>query len=353
MIGELNAGHTYVFGGDDDDAESVATGLLGVDFVSPPSGDFHRIARIIPGNNADPAERSPLQEPGCPIEPGNFILAIDGMSIAATDNPLAALVDKADRVVTLTYNDRPTADGAKTCRVRTLRSEDNIRYREWVEQKRAYVEAAANGEIGYVHVPDMMEEGLIEFSRVFFPQYQKRAFIIDDRYNTGGFVGDMIVDRLERRSWAFTKPREGKPVRNPERGFHGHLAVIVNEHTGSNGEYFAEAIKSAGLAPIIGMRTWGGAVGIEPHQILVDGGTTTPPQFAPYGFNGKWLIEGHGVDPDIVVENMPADVLRGQDAQLEKAVEVLRNMLRDDPKTIPSPPPYPDKTKRVQTPAGS
>lgn len=352
MIGELNAGHTYVYGGDAaDDPERIPTGLLGVEFVSPPSGEFHRIARIIPGDNADPSGRSPLFEPGCPIAAGNFILAIDGEPITAGDNPYAALVNKAGKVVTMTWNDRPTTDGARTYRTRTIRSEGNIRYREWVGQKRAYVDAATNGEIGYLHLPNMMEPGLIEFAKAFYPQYQKRAFIIDERYNGGGFVGDMIIDRLERDVWAITQPREGKSIRNPERGFHGHLAVIVNEHTGSNGEYFAEAIKRVGLAPIIGMRTWGGAVGIEPHQLLVDGGTTTPPQFAPFGLDGKWLIEGHGVEPDIVVQNMPADVLGGRDPQLDKAIEVLRNQLREDPKRLPETPPYPDKAKKAQAAA--
>jgi tricorn protease len=192
----------------------------------------------------------------------------------------------------------------------------------------------------------MMEGGLIEFARAYYPDYTKKAFIIDERYNGGGFVGDMIIDRLERQLWAFTQPREGAVVRDPERCFYGYLAVLINEDTGSNGEYFAEAIKIKGLATLIGMRTWGGAVGIEPHQDLVDGGVTTPPQFGLFDFAGQWLIEGRGVEPDIEVQNWPAEVLAGKDAQLEAALDFLANSMAADPKEVPdAPPAYPDKAK--------
>jgi tricorn protease len=191
----------------------------------------------------------------------------------------------------------------------------------------------------------MMDRGLVEFARGWYHDFGKAGFIIDERYNGGGFVGDMIIDRLEREMWSFTQPREGKPIPGSERGSRAYLAVLINHDTGSNGEYFAEAVKIKGLAPLIGTRTWGGAVGIEPHQNLVDGGVTTPPQFAPYGLDGRWLIEGHGVDPDIVVENVPGDVLAGRDAQLEKAIEILMPMVEADPRQIPDPPPYPDKSK--------
>jgi len=350
MIGELDAGHTYVFGGDfAPGGARVATGLLGVAFESPPRAAYHRIAHVVPGDNADERERSPFWEPGCPVEEGDYLIAIDGEEVPAGENPYRFLVGKADKVVALTFNDRPERDGARTWRTRTLASEWPIRYREWVEGRRAYVQAASGGTIGYLHLPDMMQPGLIEFARAFYALHPMRAIIIDERYNGGGFVGDQIIDRLERRIWAFTQPREGKPIRDPERGFHGHLAVVVNEHTGSNGEYFARAIQLKGLAPIIGMRTWGGAVGIEPHQDLVDGGVTTPPQFAPYGLDGEWLIEGVGVVPDIEVQNQPADVLRGKDPQLDEAIEVLLARLAEDPMEVPAPPPYPDKSK----PAGS
>jgi tricorn protease len=191
----------------------------------------------------------------------------------------------------------------------------------------------------------MGADGLSEFAKVWYACYPKQGMIVDVRYNGGGFTGDQMIDRIERRLWAITKPREGKVVRDPERCFHGHVVFLINADTGSNGEYFAVAVKLDKLGTVIGTRTWGGAVGIEPHQRLVDGGVTTPPQFAPYGLNGQWLIEGWGVDPDIEVENTPADVLAGRDAQLKAAIAHVLKQIADEPMTLPPPPAYPDKSK--------
>ncbi len=346
MIGELNAGHTYVSGGDDpSSAKSVGTAFLGVEFDTPKGSPFHRIAHIIPGSTWRPEEFSPLAAPGCPIKAGDYLIAINGRQITSRDNVYQFLENLTGRVVTVSYNNEPSADGAKVYRARTIGSESGIRYREWVERNRLAVHDATNGEVGYLHVPDMGESGLIEFAKAWYPQHTRQGMIIDARYNGGGFTGDMIIDQIERRLWAMTQPREGKPIRNPEKVFHGHIVVLINEDTGSNGEYFAEALKIKGLATVIGMRTWGGAVGIEPHQDLVDGGSVTPPQFAPYGLQRKWLIEGHGVVPDIEVQNMPGDVVRGKDAQLEAGVAYLLEKLAKEPMTLPEPPEYPQKAK--------
>jgi len=349
MIGELNIGHTYVYGGDYGDRPTqVRVGLLGADFDTPDGATYHRISHVIPGLNwqTDSAERSPLATPGCGVADGDYLIAIDGVEVSAGDNVYAHLEDRVGREVTVTFNDRPTADGASSCKVEPIGSESALRRREWVERNRAAVDEASGGAVGYLYLPAMMENGLIEFARVYYADYTKKAFIIDERYNGGGFVGDMIIDRLERQLWAFTQPREGDVLRDPERCFYGPLAVLINEDTGSNGEYFAEAIKIKGLATLIGMRTWGGAVGIEPHQDLVDGGVTTPPQFGLFDFDGRWLIEGRGVEPDIEVQNAPADVLAGRDAQLEAALVYLAEKMAADPMQVPdTPPEYPVKAK--------
>ncbi len=345
MIAELNAGHTYVRGGDiESKAKEIRTGMLGAEFAAN-GAPYYRIAHIIPGTPGNDDERSPLDAVGCPIAAGDYLIAIDGQEVRTDDNVYRHLQNKSGKVVTLTYNDRPTPDGAKTYRVRTIGSEEPIRYRAWVEKNRALVERASDGKLGYLHIPDMGQKGLVEFARGYYPQFYKQGLVIDERYNGGGFTSDMIIDRLERVVWAATQPREGKPLPNPERGFQGHLVVIVNEETGSCGEFFAETVKLRQLAPVLGVRTWGGSVGVEPHQHLVDGGTVTPPQFGLYGLNRTWLIEGHGVVPDIEVQNMPGDVARGKDAQLEAAVEYLLKKAEEAPVGLPQPPNYPVKTK--------
>ena len=346
MIAELNIGHTYVFGGDiQRDEKNVPVGLLGAKFNMEPGSDYYRIAHIYAGTSWNDREHSPLAVPGCPIKVGHYIIAIDGEEIQVADNIYAFLQNKREVVVTITYNDKPSAEDAKTHRVKTLGRESAIQYREWVDRNRAFADRASDGQVGYLHIPNMGARGLVEFARVYFPQHYKKGFVIDERYNGGGFTSSMIIDRLERQLWALTQPREGKYLHEPERCFHGHMIVLVNEDTGSAGEWFAEQIKRKELAPILGMRTWGGAVGIELHQQLIDGGGTTPPQFAPYGLDRTWLIEGHGVDPDIEVQNMPGDVLRGKDAQLEAGIEYILKRLEEDPMEIPSPPAYPDKSK--------
>lgn len=348
MISELNLGHTYVQGGDFEPGPApIRTGLLGCEFKRDGDAPFYRIANIVPGVSWDEDLRSPLAEPGVGVKDGDWLIAVDGAEVRHPANVYAFLVDKAGAHVTLTVNDKPTATGARNVRVQTLRSEFGLRYRAWVDGNLDYVTRRSEGRIGYLHVPNMGEEGLVEFGRSWYPQTEKQALIFDERYNGGGFTGDMIIDRLERVLWSITIPREGKDGRNPERVHHGPIVVLINEDTGSNGEFFAEAVKRRGLATVIGMRTWGGSIGIEPHQDLVDGGGTTPPQFGMYTLDGQWPIEGWGVEPDIVVMNMPKDVVDGKDTQLDYAIDHLLLELKTNGAkwAIPETPPYPDKSK--------
>jgi tricorn protease len=348
MISELNIGHTYVFGGDfEDGAERVRTGAPGAEFTATTDAAYYRIGAILPGVTWDPRYRSPLADPGVPVNVGDYLIAIDGEEVVVDNNIYAHLVDKGDRMVTVTTNSEPTAEGAIDTRVKTLRSERNLRYRDWVDRNLAHVDERSDGRLGYIHLPNMSQSGLVEFGRSWYPQTGKQAMIIDDRYNGGGFVGDMIIDRLERELWAFTQPREGGVGRNPERCFHGPLVVLINAETYSNGEFFAEAVKRLGIATTIGERTWGGSTGIEPHQDLVDGGGTTPPQFGLFGLDGSWPIEGWGVVPEIIVVNAPADAVAGKDDQLDHAIDYLLQQLADSNGKweLPAVPDHPNKAK--------
>jgi len=343
MIGELNIGHAYVWGGDHPEGgEWVSTGLLGATFDTPAESAHHRIAHIYAGTPGDPGEFSPLTQLGCDIRDGDYLIAIDGQQVTSGDNVYAFLQDKVGRQVTVSTNRGPTAEGATECVVEPLKSEYSLQYREFVEMRRAHVEAQSNGEIGYIHIPNMGSAGLAEFAKGWFPQVHKRGLVIDVRYNGGGFVADMIIDRIERRVWSMTQPREGVAGRNPERTFSGPIVVLINADSGSNAEFFAEAMKRKGLATVMGTRTWGGSIGIEPHQDLVDGGLTTPPGFGLYGMDRTWLIEGWGVEPDIVVWNAPASILQGVDSQLDAALVNLNERLAAP---MPVPPLYPDKSK--------
>jgi len=343
MIAQLSAGHTYVYGGDFERGKHVSTGLLGVDLVL--NHGLPQIKHIIKGDNSDKQTASPFTLPGCPVKEGDYILAIDGQPLSKNANLYQYLQNKAGKTVEITFNSKPEMQGAQTYLVKTLGSEYGLRYYAWVQKKFDYVTQKSHGQIGYVHLPDMMESGLIQFAKYFYPQYYKKGMIIDVRYNSGGFVSKMIHDRLERRINTMMQPREGKPTPVPERTFGGYYALIINHDTGSDGELFSEAWKLRKLGPVIGTRTWGGAVGIEPHEKLVDGGSVTPPQFGEYTTDGKWVIEGHGVDPDIRVINWPKDVLNGKDDQLDRTIEVLMKKIKAHPKPQFKKPVYPDKSK--------
>lgn len=342
MIAEINAGHTYIYGGERESYERISTGLLGADIVQE-EGAFPKIGKIY--DDWIWESHSPLSDPGCPIKSGDYILAIDGEKLNPGDNIYKYLQNRAGKIIELTYNTRQSWKNAKSFNIKAMSSEYSVRYRNWVNNNRKYVVEKTADKVAYIHLPAMGADGLIEFAREYYPNYYKDGIIIDARYNGGGFTSKMILDRLERQLQSLTQPREGKVITDPERVFNGKLILLINRDTGSDGELFAESWERRKLGPVIGQRTWGGAVGIEAHQNLLDGALTTPPQFGPYSFPSKWIIEGHGVDPTIEVINMPKDVLAGKDAQLDKAIKVVLKELKDNPNKFPIRPPYEDKSK--------
>jgi len=319
----MSTSHTYVFGGDP--GRSVPrhpTGLLGADLVR--EGAAFRVARIYRGAPAD-GERSPLLEPGVGVREGQYVLAVNHRPFAADRPFYAALEGRAEQPIVLTVNDRPSSDGAREVVVEPLTDERGPRYADWVRVNREHVAAATGGKIGYVHIPDMLSDGLIEFNTWFYPQLDREGMIVDVRWNGGGFVSQMIVERLRRAVISFDRARGGNVSTYPYRVLNGPFVVLTNEYAGSDGDIFPAAVQLAGLAPVIGERSWGGVVGINSIRPLVDGGIPTQPSSAWWDPRRGWAMENRGVEPDIEVQNLPQELARGVDSQLERAIrEVMR-----------------------------
>jgi tricorn protease len=340
MIGELSNGHTYVGGGDEPKVSRVNTGLLGARLRRDESG-YYQITRILKGANWDEKLRSPLTEAGVDARTADYIIAINDVPLNTVDNPYALLLDQAGKQVQITLNDRPTPAGARTVIVRPINDEEPLYYNDWVQHNIAYVDSATGGQVGYIHIPDMGVEGLDQFMRLYWPQLTKKGLIIDDRGNGGGFVSPIVANRLSQQLVFFDFPRNSVAHTDPAINI-GPKVLLTDQYSASDGDIFPFRFRTYKLGTIIGRRTWGGVIGISGTLPFVDGGFLNKPEFARYGPNGDWVIEGHGVDPDIVVDNDPAREFKGIDDQLDKAIEVIRSQL---PKgnEIPAVPPFPDR----------
>lgn len=347
MIAELSTSHTYIWGGDRRRPDRIRVGLLGAE-VAPhgPSG-YYRIEKIYPREASSPDDLSPLMLSHAGVRAGEYILAVNGEPVKLPTNFYSMFLNLDGDEVLLTVNDEPTLRGARDVIVKTVDDDGNLRYLDWVRSNREFVEKASDGRIGYIHIPDMGTRGLVEFRRTFYPQIAKPGIIVDARYNGGGFVSELIIRRLSIKPLAYGKARKGRPYRYPEDAVDAHMVALCNQHAGSDGDIFPRAFKLTGLGPVIGMRTWGGVVGIRMDKPFVDGGLMTIPEFSWWEADEGWTLENRGVEPDIEVENLPGDVLRGQDAQLEKAVDVVLEKLKQDPKGEPDLPPFPDKSKEA------
>ncbi len=345
MIGELATSHTYVFGGDPGvEMDRASTGLLGADLVR--EGEAYRVVRIYRGDPAD-RERSPLEEPGAGVREGDYILAVNHTPLPKDRPFLAALENRAGKQVVLTVNSRPAREGARDVVVTPLESEAHLRYADWVRRNRDYVAQKTGGKVGYLHLPDMWSDGLIAFNTWFYPQLDKEGLIVDVRWNGGGAVSQMIVERLRRRVLGFDRARGGGVGTYPARVLNGPFVVLVNEFAGSDGDIFPMAIKLEKLAPIIGMRTWGGVIGIRLDRQLVDGGILTQPEFAWWSPPLGWELENRGVEPDLVVQNMPQELARGVDAQLDRAIEEVLRLREARPPVKPEFGPPRDRSREA------
>jgi len=346
MIGELSNSHTYVGGGEFPDLRPVNVGLLGADYEVDSATGMYRIKKIFPGENWDARARSPLTEPGVNVKEGDYLVAINGRALRAPQTPDELLTNTANDVVTLSVNSKPAADGARKVVVKPIAEEFNLREFNMIETNRQKVDKASGGKIGYVYLPNMGDEGLNQFVKQYFPQIRKEGIIFDVRYNGGGFVDQLIFARLRRVVAAMGTSRNFGDNTLPGNTFYGYMACITNHYAASDGDFFSYFFKVYKLGPLIGERTWGGVRGIRGQMPLMDGGYITRPEFSIYGLDSNWLIENRGVQPDVVVDNPPDLVLKGQDPQLEKAVQMLMDQIKANPKKLPVRPPdlptYPD-----------
>lgn len=346
MIGELNCGHAYIGGGDRTSPTRVTTGLLGAELSRDKSGYF-KIEKILEGRNWSKDLRSPLTEIGIDAKVGDFITSVNGKSTKNMNDIYAALYDKAGKQVELGLNNKASDAGSRKVIVKPTDSEAALYYFDWVQSNIDKVDKATNGQVGYIHIPDMGVEGLNEFVKHFYPQLNKKALIIDDRGNGGGNVSPMIIERLRRELAMMAISRNGRPYPKPGEMIAGPKILLVDNYSASDGDLFPYQFKHYQLGKLVGVRTWGGVVGIRGALPMIDGTSLNRPEFAHFDAEGnKFIIEGHGVDPDYVVDNDPAKEYAGEDQQLNKAIELILEELKTNPGTYPDKaPPYPNKSK--------
>jgi tricorn protease len=345
MIGELSNSHTYISGGDYDIPKRADVALPGARFELDAASGRYRIASLFAGDNSEAEYRSPLTEIGVDAHVGDYVLAIDGVDLKAPENPYELLRYKSAHPVTLTLNSRPATDGARRVTYQPITSETPLVYKAWVDRNRQEVDTLTSGRVGYLHIPDMGAEGLSEFIKWFYPQVRKDGLVIDVRGNGGGNVSSMLIERLSRVLLASGYSRNDDFPSTYPRGpvFYGSLVALLNQTSGSDGDIFPAMFKQAGLGPLIGMRSWGGVTGITGHGPLIDGGDVEVPEFGFTSTDGKWIIEGHGVDPDIPVENDPKSVIAGHDPQLERGVQEILKLIQAHPKHLPARPAPPNR----------
>ena len=325
LIGELNASHTYHGGGDTERAKRRSVGYLGVDWAL--ENGKYKIGKIIKGAPWDAEVRSPLDMPGVDVKEGDYILAINGISLDTSKDPSAALEGLAGKTVELTVNSHTHPDSARTIIVNTLRSEVRLRHLAWIEANRKRVEEATNGKVGYVYVRSTGIDGQNELVRQFMAQVDKEGMIIDERFNSGGQIPDRFIELLNRPALAYWAVRDGKHWQWPPVANFGPKVMLINYASGSGGDAFPDYFRKAGLGPLIGTRTWGGLIGVSGAPGLIDGGGVTVPTFRMYDPDGTWFKEGYGVDPDIEVPEDYTQLAKGIDPQLERGIQEVMKQL--------------------------
>lgn len=338
MIGELNASHTYHGGGDIEKEKLQSCGYLGVDWQA--EGNFYKIKKILRPAPWDAEVHSSLDATGIKIKEGDYILAVNGVPLTTAQEPYAAFIGLSNKAVELTYNSTPSFNGAKTTIVKTMSEDYRLRNLAWIEGMRKRVEEATNGEVGYIYVPSTGIDGQTELMRQLNAQTDKKALIIDERFNDGGQIPDRFIEMLNRSPLAYWAIRDGEAWQWPPFANFGPKVMLMNGWSGSGGDAFPDYFRKKGLGPLIGSRTWGGLIGISGCPDLVDGGGITVPTFRMYNIDGTWFKEGHGVDPDIEVPEDLTAMAKGTDPQLERAIIEIKNLVKTKGYLPPKLPAY-------------
>jgi tricorn protease len=344
MVSELSALHTFVYGGEHRKGEDeIEVAGLGAVLTRDEAAGGWRVERLYQVDPDLPAAAGPLAAPGVDVEKGDVIESINGVATLSVANLGTLLRNQAGKQVLLRVK------GSKKSRDVVVtpiapEKESDLRYGDWEYSRRRAVEEKGKGDIGYVHLRAMGRKDYTSWARDFYPVFNRQGLIIDVRNNEGGNIESWILAKLLRKAWFWWQPRIGEPYQNMSYAFRGHLVVLVNESTASDGEAFAEGVKRLGLGKVIGTRTWGGEIWLTSSNILEDKGIATAAEFGVYGPEGVWLIEGHGVDPDIVVDDPPHATFAGQDAQLDAAIHYLQEKIKAEPVPPPKTPPYPNKS---------
>lgn len=354
MVGELEALHIYVRGGDQRDGQQdVAPASLGAVLRRDEDRGGYVVEHVYRSDPDLPDRRAPLSRPGVDVADGAVIEAVNGIPTLSVDHLAALLRNQSGRSVLLTVKDRQAKKSRRVIvKPISASKEASLRYDEWEYTRRLAVDQKGQGKIGYVHLKAMGRKNISEWARHFYPVYQRQGLIIDVRHNRGGNIDSWILEKLLRKAWFYWKPRVGKPFWNMQYAFRGHMVVLCNEKTASDGEAFTEGFRRLGMGRVIGTRTWGGEIWLSINNRLVDSGYASAAQTGVYGPERKWLIEGHGVDPDVVVDNLPHATFQGRDAQLDAAVGYLLEQIRKDPRSVPRPPDYPRKGRPRAAAAG-
>jgi tricorn protease len=343
MVGELSALHTFVFGGDTRrSAENIPAGFLGASFQKKPEGLM--IEHIYQSDPDYPEMSSPLNKPYLQLKEGDIITGVNNVSLKEVQDMSELLANKVNIPVKLSLMDRKSKSFEEVVIPCSARMANDLKYNEWELTRRERVDSLSREDIGYIHLKAMTTTDMDDFVKQFYPVFNRRGLILDVRHNGGGNIDSWVLEKLMRKAWMYWQSRSGGPTWNMQFAFRGHMVILCDQQSGSDGEAVVEGFRRLGMGKVIGMRTWGGEIWLSMDNREVDNGIASAAENGVYGPEGKWLIEGHGVDPDFVVDNLPFETYKGKDAQLEFAVDYLKKEIIAHPVEVPPAPVHPDKS---------